>query len=190
MFTKTFDGYVSDGDVIQCEVDGFDCFATIHADDCRDAPWDNEDGHGPVSEWVTRDKRPGELVLNEDGRRHGKSYRYYDYAEACRIALADGWGMAGGRKEGESARAYAARAARHDFEVLKAFCNNEWAYYGVEIAVYKAEVKLTGNFDHTMWGLEGNFPGGDNSHFADMANDLLPGALDAARAKIEELVEA
>lgn len=45
--------------------------------DCE-APWEHEDGHGPVSDWTTRDKAPGELVLNSDRR----SYRYYDYAEA------------------------------------------------------------------------------------------------------------
>lgn len=62
---------------------------TVEHDADHDAPWDNEDGHGPVSEWTTRDKAPGELVLCEDGR----SKRYYDFAEACRIARRDGWGF-------------------------------------------------------------------------------------------------
>lgn len=52
-------------------------------------PWDNDCGHGPVSDWTTRDKRPGELVLSSERG----SARFYDYAEACRIARRDGWGF-------------------------------------------------------------------------------------------------
>lgn len=52
------------------------------------APWDNEDGHGPVSDWTTRAKRPGEMVLSES---YGKK-RFYNFAEACRIARRDRWG--------------------------------------------------------------------------------------------------
>ena len=60
----------------------------IESDYDQTAPWDNEDGHGPVSDWTRSAKEPGQMVLNED---HG-SYRYYDFAEACRIAKRDGWG--------------------------------------------------------------------------------------------------
>ena len=61
----------------------------IEPDFDQTAPWDNEDGHGPVSNWTRSGKAPGQLVLNED--RDG-SKRYYDFAEACRIAKRDGWG--------------------------------------------------------------------------------------------------
>lgn len=57
------------------------------------APWDEEDGHGPVTGWESRSKAPGELVLSTD---RGKS-RFYDFAEAVRIARQDGWGFAAGR---------------------------------------------------------------------------------------------
>lgn len=61
----------------------------IERDEDHGAPWDEEDGHGPVSGWERRDKRPGEMILSED---HG-ARRFYDFAEACRIARRDGWGF-------------------------------------------------------------------------------------------------
>lgn len=70
---------------------------TLEPDECHDSPWDNEDGHGPVTEWETRDKRPGELVLNDDRR----AKRFYDFAAACRIARRDGWGFLPGDLETE-----------------------------------------------------------------------------------------
>lgn len=67
---------------------GFELAVTIEPDSDSGAPWEESDGHGPVSDWTTRDKAPGELVLSHD--RSAK--RFYDYAEACRIARRDGWG--------------------------------------------------------------------------------------------------
>lgn len=72
---------------------GVQFVAEVFHDDTADAPWDREDGHGPVTDWTTRDKAPGELILASDGRRR----RYYDFAEACRIARRDGWGFLPGR---------------------------------------------------------------------------------------------
>lgn len=56
----------------------------IEHDSDTGAPWNESDGHGSVSDWTARDKHPGELKLC-DGR-------FYDYAAACRTALADKWG--------------------------------------------------------------------------------------------------
>lgn len=61
----------------------------LMADDTADSPWEREDGHGDVTEWMTRDKKPGELILNKDH----SSARYYDFAGACKIARRDGWGV-------------------------------------------------------------------------------------------------
>lgn len=177
MFTENFDSHVAAGDVIQCEVGGFTCYAKLHDDDCQDAPWQRGEGHGDVSKHTRRSKRAGELVVYEDGATH----RFYDFAGACRRARAEGWGMAGGKLEGETARQYAARAARHDFEVLRAWCNDEWRYFGVEVTIYKGEVKLTGNYSHTLWGVEGNYPGSDNSYLAEVACELLDEALEDAK---------
>lgn len=83
-----FGSYVCDGDTSTVERDGYVVTATVVRDDDMGAPWENEDGHGPVSRWTSRPKRPGERVLNVDRG----SYRYYDFAEAVKIAKRDGWG--------------------------------------------------------------------------------------------------
>lgn len=70
--------------------------AAILADYDHGAPWDNEDGHGPVTDWERRAKAPGELVLCGDGRGGlGTDYarRFYDFAEAVQIARRDSWGF-------------------------------------------------------------------------------------------------
>ena len=58
----------------------------VSYDDFADEPWDYCDGHGPVSNWTTRDKRAGELILAVNGR----SKRLYNL-EAIKIAKRDGW---------------------------------------------------------------------------------------------------
>jgi hypothetical protein len=182
-FEAKFDRYVCEGEQITCEVEGFTCTATLYRDDDNEVPWDRDCGHGPVSAWTSRAKKPGERVLSED---HG-SKRFYDFAEACKTAFADGWGVEGGRREGETTKAYAARAAERDFAVLKAWCDDEWHYYGVAVTVSKNGIDLVGEYDHACWGIEGNYPGSDNSYFAEVANEHLGEALDAARAKLREL---
>jgi len=78
---------LDDGDVI--EKGGYRFRVNIEDDDSGEAPWERDDGHGPVSDWTSRDKLPGERVLNTD---HGRK-RYYDVAEATRIAKRDCWGL-------------------------------------------------------------------------------------------------
>lgn len=94
------------------------------ADDGEIGSWERaaprEDPHGLVSEWRSDGlgsrptKRPGE-------RRLAGSARFYDFATACRIARRDGWECPGGQRPGETARAYAARAAEGDFRRLGAW---------------------------------------------------------------------
>lgn len=154
-------------------VEGFTL--TIEHDELHCAPWENEDGHGPVSDWTTRAKRPGELILSSARGRHC----YYDFAEACRIACRDGWGFLPGNFRTEhganslvrlhvetfierrcetistawhddmndaiaalyaahkatfpSDRAYHCAAARHDFELLRKWCDDEWHYCVVTV---------------------------------------------------------
>ena len=52
----------------------------VEADEGHETPWDYEDGHGPVSDWTRRDKRPGERVLCSDR----SSKRFYDFAQAVK----------------------------------------------------------------------------------------------------------
>jgi len=46
-FEKDFAGYVSQGDSIRCEVDGFVCVATLHYDDDTTPPDKRQDGFWP-----------------------------------------------------------------------------------------------------------------------------------------------
>lgn len=54
------------------------------------APWENDDGCGIVSDWTTRDKHAGGLVLCADR----SSKRFYDFAGTVAKAKAEGWGYA------------------------------------------------------------------------------------------------
>jgi hypothetical protein len=182
MFTQHFDSYVCDGDKITCSIDGFECTATVYRDEDAGTPWKQDDSHGPVSDWTRRDKRPGEQVLTVDR----ESKRFYDVEGAMKIAIRDGWDAEpfgqGTKKE------RAARAVERDFEVLKAWCRNEWWYVGVAVTVSKNGVQLTGKYDHAVWGTECNYPGENASqHLQQLANEILPEALDAARATLASL---
>ena len=46
-FTQTFDRFVSDGDAIACEMDGYNITAQIVRDDCPDPPDQRRDGFWP-----------------------------------------------------------------------------------------------------------------------------------------------
>lgn len=69
-----------------------------------------------------------------------------------------------------------------------AWLADEWHYYGVAVTIWKDDVRLTGEYDHALWGIEGNYPGDEkgnpNTYFRDVANDYLPEALADAKAKI------
>ena len=130
--TLVFGSWAGPGETSTIERDGFTLTATLHADDCADAPWDQADGHGPVSDWrgygynQYPTKAPGERVLIRDGRRA----RFYDFAEAVKLARRDGWGTAG--DAGLTPGAKAARAAEADFKFLQSWCNDDqWFYVGV-----------------------------------------------------------
>jgi hypothetical protein len=175
MFTMPFPHYALAGNSITCIVDGFTIRATIHCDENSGPPWEEDDSHGPVSNWTKRPPGPTERVLNVDSG----SYRLYDVAEATRRALADGW-------DGARTPEDATTAAEHDFAVLKAWCNDAWWYCGIVLSVSRADIILV---DHaaSLWRIECNYPDSDNSYLLDVANELLPEALDAARAKLRNL---
>lgn len=183
MFTEQFDRFVCAGESISCEVEGFTIKARIVDDDTNRTPWE-DDGHGPVSDWTTREKRPGERTLSQDRG----SRRFYDFAEAVKRARADGWdappfgtGTAGER---------AARAAELDFKMLKAWCDDEWHYVGVVLSVWRADVCLA-KHAASLWGIEANYPHTEaeraNEYLQEVANELLPEAMDEARKVFAKL---
>jgi hypothetical protein len=118
---------------------------TFPQDEHAEAPWEACEGHGPVSDWTTRSKRAGERELHSDGR----SYRYYDFAEAVRIAKRDKWdaepfgqGTAGER---------ATRAVEADFERLRHWCLDFWCYVGVVVTYTDANGD---ECSESLWGIE------------------------------------
>lgn len=149
-------------------------------DDQHGAPWKENDGHGPVSEWTTRDKKPGELVLNND--RHSR--RYYDFAEAVRIAKRDRWGH-------ESAPATATKnqkatiAARADFEYLRGWCNDEWQYVCVIVTAINNDG--TDGETESLCGVDdlNNYPAEVARELADEICDTLTESEAAELAEIE-----
>lgn len=105
----------------------------VEHDHDHGAPWEAEDGHGPVSDWRRgRDKRAGERELHSDRG----SYRFYDVVEATRIAKRDNWGLGSdemqkledmlGRKP--TRKQIIARAVELDFEWLRRWCTDQWSY--------------------------------------------------------------
>lgn len=134
-------------------------------DDDSDAPWDREDGHGPVSDWRRgRDKSPGERTLQEDRGQ----YRFYDVAAATRIARRDGWGLSpedqttwllahGRRPDMGSMRPgeIVAEAVERDFQRLRAWCNDQWHYCGVAVRALDDDGEPIGDeYAHALWGVE------------------------------------
>lgn len=127
------------------------------ADHDSAAPWESEDGHGPVSDWTGRDKRPGELILHADRG----SRRYYDFQAAVKQARAEGWNVA--PYEWPTKGVQANNAAWTDFERLRDWCNDGWHYCGIT-------VKLDGtDFEASLWGIESEA----DEHHETIIEDLM-----------------
>lgn len=117
------------------------------------APWEEWDGHGPVSDWERREKRPGEMILAED--RGFK--RFYDFAEAVKVARRDGWNCAPYNWDTKGAQA--AAAAMRDFEVLYGWCNDHWHYCGI-VVTCEDECDVSAS----LWGIEDGLDGSAEYH--------------------------
>ena len=65
--------------------------------------------------------------------------------------------------------------------VIDGWRKGEWFYCGIVLAVERDGIALD---DHaaSLWGVECNYPGTDNSYLTIVANELLLEALDAGRA--------
>jgi hypothetical protein len=67
-----------------------------------------------------------------------------------------------------------------------AWLADEWHYCGVVLSVERNGVMLD-QHAASLWGVECNYPVGDNSYLLEVANELLPEALDGAREVLEKL---
>lgn len=79
--------------------------------------------------------------------------------------------------------------------VLAAWVNGDWFYCGIVLSVSRV-VRIAGRVEQkiviapnaaSLWGIECNHPESDNAYLNETANDLIPEALEYARAAIQEL---
>jgi hypothetical protein len=131
-------------------------------------PWKEHDGHGPVSEWTTRDKRPGERLLHED---HG-SKRYYDAQAALRLAKKDGWGCGDETHTHRTAGEKAACAVERDFDYLRRWCKDEWEWTGVIVEQVDEDGDPTGEKD-SLWGIDGDHGGYLTTVAYELADEIV-----------------
>jgi hypothetical protein len=148
---------IFDGDTL--EFKGHMFKVRIEHDDSMGEPWKEHDGHGIVSDWVNRDKRPGERVLNSDRG----SKRLYDFQESVKIAKRDGWGLGDeelakltarlGRKP--TSKEVTQQAVENDYEFLRSWCNDQWHWVGVIVTMLTDDDEETVTaFDASLWGIE------------------------------------
>ncbi len=129
-------------------------------DNDHEAPWDDGEGRGIVTDWVSADrsnKKPGWRVLHVDR----SSVRYFDWAGTIAKAKAEGWGL--GEKELAELTAKLGRAptkgeiaegaAQQEFDFFRAYCRDEWYYVGIEVtAIIDGEPDE--DLQDTCWGFE------------------------------------
>jgi hypothetical protein len=143
---------------MKIEVDGLLFGVELVPDYDYGPPWKEEDGHGSVSDWTNRIKAPGERVLASDRTHH----LYYDFEEACEIALREGWGGFSG-----ATKQRAALAAEADFRRLKAYCEGLWWYVGVVVELLDDDGDSMGLEKESLWGVES-----DGEYWREAAIDL------------------
>jgi len=123
-----------------------------HYDGDAGAPWDNDDCHGPVSDWVTRNKRPGELVLSVNG----KCKRFYDFQAAIkaqREVMRDRWYIPKGRTRQDDGYDLVC-TVMSDYEYLRDWCNDEWHYMGIVVFPLTADGDELRSKSQSLWGIE------------------------------------
>ena len=65
----------------------------------------------------------------------------------------------------------------------------DWFYCGVVLSVYCGYTRLDDNAA-ALWGVEANYPGSDHTYLTDVANELLPEAIQHGQAILEKLRSA
>lgn len=110
---------------------------SYYYDVVTEAPWELMDTLGAVTDWTTRAKAPGELILNSDRG----SRLFYDFQEAVKYARQ--W------TTGEEA----AEIARREYEHLKAWCDDQWYYIVIKVTKLDLDDQPTA-FVASAWGIE------------------------------------
>ncbi len=74
--------------------------------------------------------------------------------------------------------------------VRDAWYSNEWFYCGIVLSVYyENEHTRIELHDHaaSLWGIECNYPGSDNSYLTEVANDMLSEAIEEGQIALDSL---
>lgn len=130
-------------------------------------PWEEHDGHGPVRESNSRDKRPGERPLMESVR---EGHWYYDWQEAIQIAKRE-WIGEGPYADGMTKGQAAEKAVQFDFDMLRGWLNDEWEWVGVAVILLDED---DNEIDHdSLWGIDSSSPEYINDTAREMAAELI-----------------
>lgn len=73
--------------------------------------------------------------------------------------------------------------------VMQAWREDKWFYCGIVLSVALEGVTLD-THAASLWGVEANYPDSDNAYLTDVANELLPEALDAGISTARRLCAA
>lgn len=129
--------------------------ADVQVDIDAEAPWDREDGHGPVRSVAYNrfsgnrtDKKPGERIIDVGNR----TAWVYDFAEALKIAKRDNWGSAKATPDMTPAQVREL-AVMEDMERMGSWLRSEWGYIGVVVTLLDVKGRKTEVFD-ALWGIE------------------------------------
>ena len=160
------------------------------------APWENEDGHGPITDWqnvshwwsngsreVYRPKPAGWRLLCQDGRMA----RFYDFAEAIKRAKREGWGLGpnalaelrGKLGRDPTAGEIRAAAVERDFDRLRRWCADDWYYVGCVVTLLDVDGCATDESE-SLWGIESDSDDYLTEVAHEMADDIAKRVGDAA----------
>lgn len=70
----------------------------------------------------------------------------------------------------------------------KAWQNDEWWYVGVRLSVSKNGIQIEDDAA-SLWSIECNYPDSDNRYLTDVANELLPEAIETAGKSLASMLE-
>lgn len=166
---------------------GFVFGVELLPDDYMRGPWEEHDGHGPVSGWRPANyagripTAPGERVLHRDGR----SGLVYDVKGAMEIALRDGWGIDPAtqahrvRQLGRpmTRREIAAAAVDADYWRLRRWCEGEWHWVTLRVVLLDSDGAETTR-DAFLGGIESDAGDYFDECARELADEIIAGLPD------------
>lgn len=176
------------GQTFDFEHEGKQFRAFIESDDDATPPWDRECGHVDVSEWERRNKRPSEVIINED--RGSRSF--VCIREAIAKATHEGWGLSDESMQALSERIgrtptkkeVIAEAVRLDVERMRAWCADQWEYVGVCVCLLDSEGSPIGDkYAAALWGIESEC----DDYIREVAREMAADAMAEAQSTADKI---